>query len=76
MIRGTVYKKMSAVSASLQAAGVGEYIAVRMIDHVPGRYWGTKSARDITRYILTRYILTRWASGDFDSLLCTFSGSV
>jgi hypothetical protein len=71
MIRGTVWQKMSAVSASLQAAGVGEYIAVRMIDHVPGRYWGTKSARDITRYILTR-----WASGDFDSLMSTFSGTV
>jgi hypothetical protein len=56
---------------SLQSAGVGEYIAVRMIDHVPGRYWATKSARDITRYILTR-----WASGDFDSLMSTFSGTV
>ena len=71
MIRGSIWGKMSAVSASLQSAGVGEYIAVRMIDHVPGRYWATKSARDITRYILTR-----WAAGDFDSLMSTFSGTV
>ena len=71
MMRGSIWGKMQAVSASLQSAGVGEYIAVRMMDHVPGRYWGTKSARDITRYILIR-----WAAGDFDSLLATFSGTV
>jgi hypothetical protein len=71
MVRGSVWGKMQAVSASLQSAGVGEFIAVRMMDHVPGRYWSTKSARDITRYILTR-----WAAGHFDSLLFTFSGSV
>lgn len=71
MMRGSIWGKMQAVSASLQSAGVGEYIAVRMIDHVPGRYWATKSARDITRYILIR-----WAAGDFDSLLLTFSGTV
>jgi hypothetical protein len=71
MQRGSIWGKMQAVSASLQSAGVGEYIAVRMMDHVPGRYWSTKSARDITRYIFTR-----WVAGDFDSLLCTFSGTV
>ena len=71
MQRGSIWGKMRSVSTALQSAGLGEYITARMIDHVPGRYWSTKSAREITRYIYTR-----WAAGDFDSLLCTFSGTV
>lgn len=68
--RGSVWGKMTAVSSALQSAGVGEYCAARMMDHVPGRYWESKSARDITRYIFTR-----WAAGQFDALLSTFSGT-